>query len=97
MIDIPLVVIPEPENTGKHGPDRRGLAIAAALLLACGGLTGYGVFTTPDAPKFHAVPTAEVTYAVTGTGTAELSYLAHSESGTATTERSIALPRRLTS
>lgn len=82
----------EPETAEKGRPDRRGLAIAAAVLLACGGLIGYGILNTPDKPKARAVPTAEVTYEVTGTGTAELSYLARSESGRATVEKSVALP-----
>ncbi|MFF3243407.1 hypothetical protein ACFYWY_06670 [Streptomyces sp. NPDC002870] len=81
-----------PDNAGKRVLDRGGLAIAAAVLLACGGLIGYGIFSTPDTPKARAVPTAEVTYEVTGTGTAELSYLARSESGKATVEKSVALP-----
>jgi hypothetical protein len=82
----------EPKTAEKGRPDRRGLAIAAAVLLACGGLIGYGILNTPDKPKARAVPTAEVTYEVTGTGSAELSYLARSESGKATVEKSVALP-----
>ncbi|MET7712561.1 hypothetical protein [Streptomyces sp. NPDC005407] len=82
----------EPETAEKGRPDRRGLAIAAAVVLACGGLIGYGILNTPDKPKARAAPTAEVTYEVTGTGTAELSYLARSESGRATVEKSVALP-----
>lgn len=39
-----------------------------------------------------AVPTAEVTYEVTGEGTVEISYLARSESGTATAEKGVTLP-----
>ncbi|WP_351229422.1 MmpS family transport accessory protein [Streptomyces sp. NPDC002133] len=77
----------------RNSGDRRGLLIAAAVLLACSGLVGYGVLTTEDQqPKPRAVPTAEVTYEVTGSGTAEISYLGHSESGTATVETSVTLP-----
>ncbi|MGW7286479.1 hypothetical protein ACWGH4_13450, partial [Streptomyces sp. NPDC054847] len=43
-----------------------GVAIAAVLLLACGGLVGYGVLDTEEKPKPPAVPTAAVTYEVTG-------------------------------
>ncbi|WP_240926409.1 hypothetical protein [Streptomyces sp. JB150] len=47
--------------------------IAAALLLACGGLVGHGVLDTAEAtPEPRAVPAAEVTYEVTGKGTAEM-------------------------
>ncbi|MFF4231333.1 hypothetical protein [Streptomyces sp. NPDC001820] len=88
-----LIEVAEPENAKKgRRVDRGGLAVAAAVLLACGGLIGYGVLNTPDEPKARAVPTAEVTYEVTGTGTAEISYLARSESGEATVEKSVALP-----
>lgn len=82
----------EPEDTEKGGPDRRGLAIAAAVLLACGGLVCYGILNTEEQPKPRTAPTAEVTYEVTGEGTAELSYLARSESGEATVEKSVTLP-----
>ncbi len=72
--------------------DRGALAIAAVLLLVCGGLIGYGVLNTEDEPKPRAVPTAEVTYEVRGEGTVELSYLAGSESGDATVETGVTLP-----
>ncbi|MEI5006638.1 hypothetical protein RB196_04170 [Streptomyces sp. PmtA] len=86
------------ENTAPEGvatggsPDRRGLLIAAAVLLACGGLVGYGALNAKEQPKPRAVPTAGVTYEVTGTGTAEIAYLARSESGTATVEKGVTLP-----
>ncbi|MFC9619091.1 hypothetical protein ACFTXM_03530 [Streptomyces sp. NPDC056930] len=75
-----------------RGPDRRGLLVAAVLLLVCAGAVGYGVLSTEDEPRARSVPTAEVTYEVTGTGTAELSYLARDESGRATVEKRVALP-----
>ncbi|MFF8836895.1 hypothetical protein [Streptomyces sp. NPDC015130] len=90
------------ENTvreeGEHGnagapPSRRGPLVAATALLACLGLVGYGMLDTAEAPRRpRAVPTAEVTYEVTGTGTAEISYLARSEDGTATVETAVTLP-----
>ncbi|MET9373629.1 MmpS family transport accessory protein [Streptomyces sp. NPDC002992] len=73
-------------------PDRRGLLIAGIALLACFGLVGYGMLDTDEQPKPRAVPAAEVTYEVTGTGTAEISYLARSEAGTATVEKAVTLP-----
>ncbi|CAM5577916.1 MmpS family transport accessory protein [Streptomyces narbonensis] len=81
------------ENEGTEGsPRRRGLLIAAVVLLACSGLVGYGTLDTDEPPKPRAVPTAEVTYEVTGTGTAKISYLARSEDGTATVEKAVTLP-----
>ncbi|WP_405853478.1 hypothetical protein OG361_13020 [Streptomyces sp. NBC_00090] len=47
---------------------------------------------TDAQPKPQVAPTAEVTYEVTGTGTAEISYLARSEDGTATVEKGVTLP-----
>ncbi|WP_426404499.1 MmpS family transport accessory protein [Streptomyces sp. R-07] len=79
------------ENTGGS-PDRRGLLIGGIVLLACFGLVGYGILNTEEQPKPRAVPTAEVTYEVTGTGTADISYLARGEAGTATVERGVTLP-----
>ncbi|WP_432071976.1 hypothetical protein [Streptomyces wuyuanensis] len=64
----------------------------AAVLLASGGLVGYGVLNAKVQPKPRAVPTAEVTYEVTGTGTAEVAYLARSGYGTATVEKGVTLP-----
>ncbi|MEU7036170.1 MmpS family transport accessory protein [Streptomyces sp. NPDC046237] len=83
----------ESEHEGTEGsPDRRGLLAAGIALLACFGIVGYGMLDTDEQPKPRAVPTAEVTYEVTGTGTAEISYLARSEAGTATVEKAVALP-----
>ncbi|MBT2466778.1 hypothetical protein J7E97_02555 [Streptomyces sp. ISL-66] len=81
----------EHESTGGS-PDRRGLLIAGIALLACFGLVGYGILNADEQPKPRAAPTAEVTYEVTGTGIAEISYLARSEAGTATVERGVTLP-----
>ncbi|MGW0565573.1 MmpS family transport accessory protein [Streptomyces sp. NPDC003016] len=80
-------------STGKpKSADWRAIAIALALLLACGGLVGYGILDTPDAPKPRAVPTADVTYEVTGKGTADISYLARNEAGEATVVSGVKLP-----
>lgn len=79
------------ESTGGS-PDRRGLLIGGIVLLACFGLVGYGILNNEEQPKPRAVPTAEVTYEVTGTGTADISYLARGEAGTATVERGVTLP-----
>nr|WTB30969.1 hypothetical protein OG781_17095 [Streptomyces sp. NBC_00830] len=83
-----------PATTSRDGSrnNRRGFVIAAAVVAACIGLVLYGAFNTEDKPKPRAVPTAEVTYEVTGTGTAEISYLARSEAGDATVEKAVTLP-----
>lgn len=84
----------DPTTPAKGSTDRRGLVIAAAVVAACTGLVLYGVLNTEDKPKPRAVPTAEVTYEVTGTGTVEISYLARSEAGDATVEKAAKLPWR---
>ncbi|WP_411075972.1 hypothetical protein [Streptomyces sp. cmx-4-7] len=81
----------EHESAGGS-PDRRGLLVAGIVLLACLGLVGYGMLDTEERPKPPTAPTAEVAYEVTGTGTAEISYLARSEDGTATIEENVTLP-----
>ncbi|MET8711806.1 MULTISPECIES: MmpS family transport accessory protein [Streptomyces] len=58
-----------------RGVDRRGIAVAVALLLACGGFVTYGVLDTDEAPPHgKAAPAAGVTYEVLGEGTADISY-----------------------
>ncbi|MGP3926294.1 hypothetical protein [Streptomyces sp. 8N616] len=83
-------------DPGAQGADRRGVALAGALLLACGGLVAYGILTTEDEPKPRAIPTAEVTYEVLGNGTADISYLARSEAGKATVATGVQLPWKKT-
>ncbi|WP_338699770.1 hypothetical protein V2W30_24485 [Streptomyces sp. Q6] len=76
--------------------DRRGIAVGAVLLAACTGLVLYGVLHTEDeAPKRH-VPTASVTYEVSGKGRVDLTYQARSESGKAVTVRGASLPWKKT-
>lgn len=81
----------EHEDTGRP-PARRGRLIGGIALLACAGLVGYGVLGTDEQPKTGTASNAEVTYEVTGTGTAEISYLTPGEGGTATIEKAVALP-----
>ncbi|MFE7550125.1 hypothetical protein [Streptomyces gardneri] len=87
---------PESEHASTEGsPDRRGLLAAGIVLLACLGLVGYGMLNTDEQPKSTAAtPVVDVMYEVTGTGTAEISYLARSEDGTATVEKGVTLPWR---
>ncbi|CAL9412838.1 hypothetical protein SUDANB106_01704 [Streptomyces sp. enrichment culture] len=84
------------EGTSERGVDRRVVAVAAALVLACAGLVGYGVLNTEDEPGERAVPTAEVTYEVRGEGTADITYLARSEAGKATVASDVTLPWKKT-
>lgn len=82
--------------TSERGMDRRVVAVAAALVLACAGLVGYGVLNTGNEPEEQAAPTAEVTYEVRGEGTADITYLARSEAGKATIASDVTLPWKKT-
>ncbi|MGW0886122.1 hypothetical protein [Streptomyces sp. NPDC002671] len=92
-----------PETSGGPGgtaastrrPGRAALYVAGAALTACAALILYGVLGTDGGdgkPKQHHVPTAAVTYEVTGTGTADLTYQAYSETGKATVAQGAHLP-----
>ncbi|MER6633450.1 hypothetical protein ABT301_35440 [Streptomyces sp. NPDC000987] len=89
----------EPADTVRSNrPDRTGLLIAGGVLAACGGLVLYGVLDAgrSDSKPEHHAPTASVTYEVTGSGTADLTYQARSEAGKATVVRGARLPWRRT-
>ena len=73
--------------------DWRSLTVAGILIAACGGLVLYGVLDTADTPAEPHVPTAAVTYEVTGDGTADIAYQGRSEAGSATVDEFIA-PRQ---
>ena len=78
-------------------PDRAGLLIAGALLAACGGIALYGMLDGEGGAKpKHHTPTASVTYEVTGTGTADLTYQARNKTGKATVVQDARLPWRTT-
>ncbi|MCX5092406.1 hypothetical protein OOK36_26715 [Streptomyces sp. NBC_00365] len=83
-------------NAAHSGrPDRAGLLAGAAVLAACSGLILYGVINTGsegDGRPRHRTPTAAVTYEVTGTGTADLTYQGHSTSGRAAVVNGARLP-----
>jgi hypothetical protein len=88
----------EADTPARNRPDRTGLFIGAALLAACGGLVLYGVLGTGtgDEPSKPRVPTAAVTYEVTGEGTADIAYQGRSEAGSATVDHAVALPWKKT-
>ncbi|MFF0204375.1 hypothetical protein [Streptomyces sp. NPDC005017] len=93
----------EQSATGEGGarpgrPDRAGVVTAAVVLAACGGLLLFGLLSTggEEKERERAVPSASVTYEVTGTGTADITYQARSESGTATVVKAATLPWRKT-
>jgi hypothetical protein len=77
------------------GVDRRGIAASAVVVAACAGLVLYGVLDTDEKPERH-VPTASVTYEVSGEGTADLTWQARSESGKAVAARGVTLPWKKT-
>lgn len=87
-------------SPGSPRPDRAGLLVAAAALAACGGLVLYGVLDTDaahgDSDARHHTPTASVTYEVTGTGTADLTYQARNDTEKATVVHGAHLPWRAT-
>ncbi|MFD0029147.1 hypothetical protein ACWGDS_17380 [Streptomyces sp. NPDC055059] len=84
-------------DDAKHGKgvDRRGIAASAVVVAACAGLVLYGVLDTDEKPERH-VPTASVTYEVSGEGTADLTWQARSESGKAVEARGVTLPWKKT-
>ncbi|MFJ2088960.1 hypothetical protein ACIOEW_06780 [Streptomyces sp. NPDC087901] len=89
----------EPPQSGSAAGrrvDRRGVAVGALLLAACAGLVLYGVLDTEERSAEPKRPTAAVTYEVTGEGTADLTYQARSESGTAVVARRVSLPWKKT-
>ncbi|MDN0195293.1 hypothetical protein [Streptomyces sp. S.PNR 29] len=89
------------DPAGKEEPrggDRSALVVGAAVLAACLGLVLFGVLGglgEEDRPE-RRVPTAAVTYEVTGEGRVEVSYLARSEAGRATVEKNVELPWKKT-
>jgi hypothetical protein len=84
-----------PAKKESRGVDRRGLAACAVLVAACAGLVLYGVLDSEEKPE-RQVPTASVTYEVVGEGTADLTYQARSNSGTAVEVNEVDLPWRKT-
>ncbi|MFI1680942.1 MULTISPECIES: hypothetical protein [unclassified Streptomyces] len=92
------VVIPEDPNdptvVGEIS-NRRVLAVGGVLFAICAGFVFYG-FVGGDEPERRPVPTASVTYRVTGTGTADVSYVAEGAAGGDGVEARVDLPWRKT-
>lgn len=88
----------EADTSGARRPRAvRTGALAAALALAlCAGFVLYGILSDEDPKPRPKVPTAAVTYEVTGEGRADISYQGASENGTATTVSRAELPWRKT-
>lgn len=94
-VDEPTTAAPEPATATSRfrHPHRTGIVAAGVVLAACAGLTVYGVLNSGnDEASRRASPTAPVTYQVTGTGTADLTYQAHNETGKATVVHNARLP-----
>ncbi|MFE4539234.1 MmpS family transport accessory protein [Streptomyces scopuliridis] len=96
-----LIEVAEPENAKKgRRMGRGGLAVAAAVLLVCGGLVAYGIVSigSPDKPTdtSAAAPAADVTYEVLGEGTVEISYRGAGEAEQAETVSNAQLPWKKT-
>ncbi|MEV0318100.1 hypothetical protein ACIBKX_07535 [Streptomyces sp. NPDC050658] len=79
-----------------RGGDRRAYIAGGAVLAACLGLVVLGVLDTEDEPAKRRVPTASVTYELSGEGNVEVSYLARSEEGRATIAKNVRLPWKKT-
>lgn len=76
--------------------DRRVVAVGAFLIAVfCTAFAAYGLLGD-DEPEQSPVPTAAVTYRITGTGHADVSYLARSTEGGATVESGVELPWKKT-
>jgi Mycobacterium membrane protein len=92
----------DPETSPKEdaGAERASLrtafVVGGAVLAACLGLVLYGVLGTGRGADADASDkpgaTASVTYEVTGTGTADISFQARDKSGKATVVKAAALP-----
>jgi hypothetical protein len=85
------------EPSTLRRPDRSGILVGGALIAACGALVVYGVLDTTvgnDNGKghHHTIPTAPVTYEVSGTGIADLTYQARNQAGKATIVHHAHLP-----
>lgn len=95
-------VAPDPgrEKTAGRGTRSRPWVWAAvgALALVCAGIAGHtlhepsGGSGPGERRPARAEPTAQVTYVVTGQGTAEITYRPDGGTGTATVVREAALP-----
>lgn len=82
------------ETDKESTRDWRPFAVAGVLVAVCGGLVLYGLLDTADKPGKPRVPTAAVTYEVTGNGTADITY--ESAGGQASVARAARLPWKKT-
>ncbi|MFE0172670.1 hypothetical protein ACFWZ2_10165 [Streptomyces sp. NPDC059002] len=96
--EIGEIVIPESaldHKTVGEISDRRVVSVGALLFGICAAFVGYA-FLGDDEPEQRPVPTASVTYRITGTGAADITYLARSAKGAATVEAGVELPWKKT-
>ncbi|MFF0222201.1 hypothetical protein [Streptomyces sp. NPDC004629] len=87
------------EEHAERRAFRAGLAVAGAALAACLALGLFGILGSDGGgagTTEHRTRTAPVTYEVTGTGTADITYQSGSEAGTATVVSAATLPWRTT-
>ncbi|MFI9771645.1 hypothetical protein ACIHJG_32920 [Streptomyces sp. NPDC052415] len=75
--------------------DRPVPVAAAAAFALCAGLVAYGVLRGEESDPPRKVPTAAVTYEVTGQGRVDITYQGASENGTAETVTRARLPWRM--
>ncbi|MGQ4718582.1 MmpS family transport accessory protein [Streptomyces anulatus] len=65
----------EPRSASSDTDSRTLIAVAVALLLAAGAIT-YGVFASRGEPQPKPVPTAAVSYEVSGSSTVKIDFIA---------------------
>ncbi|ATL29985.1 hypothetical protein [Streptomyces formicae] len=88
-------VVPESEVEGEvvgEISDRRVVSVGAALFALCAAFIVYGALDEDEPERRRPAPTASVTYRVTGTGEAGISYVAGGAKGDATVEDGVDLP-----
>ncbi|MER7172562.1 hypothetical protein [Streptomyces mesophilus] len=84
----------EPAAARRTLADRPGIVAAVVVLALCAGLVLYSVLRGEESDPPRKVPTAAVTYEVTGEGTVDITYQGASEKGTAETVARAELPWR---
>ncbi|MFJ2767477.1 hypothetical protein [Streptomyces sp. NPDC087300] len=97
--EVGETVVPESEIEGKTVSEisnRRVLSVGTALIGLCAAFVAYGVLDEDEPERQRPVPTASVTYRVTGTGEAGVSYVAGGAKGGATVRAGVELPWRKT-
>ncbi|MFJ2026710.1 hypothetical protein ACIODW_23305 [Streptomyces sp. NPDC087897] len=85
---------PAEPRSASSGTGRRTLiAVTVSLVLAAGAIT-YGVLASPGEPQPKPVPTAAVSYEVSGSSTVKIDFIAHGKQAKSLTLSGSDLPWR---